>query len=168
MSCVFPGRWSTCLLEDSKTTCGQGSMIRTVYCRSSRDEVVEDDLCAPAEKPPERSQCKVPCADECVVSDWSDWGPCSKSCFDRISGLRHRKRQILGKNNQGWYHVQKGRGGGGSPCAWEIHIWDSKVEMLCRTPTVIIEMILEVLLECQVNSISTVAPREKDISKTYF
>lgn len=39
--------------------------------------------------------CKKPCASDCVVSKWSGWSTCSKTCGKR-GGLEFRKRQILG------------------------------------------------------------------------
>ena len=95
--CVHP-RWyiksfSSCHLT-SNTTCGQGVITRDIDCVDNGGLRVSIDECliGRSEKPPETVPCRVPCPHECVVSEWSMWLPCSKTCS---GGIRKRNRHIL-------------------------------------------------------------------------
>ncbi|XP_022099508.1 thrombospondin type-1 domain-containing protein 7A-like [Acanthaster planci] len=86
-------RWSKCFLNHGQTDCGQGSHVRTVYCMSALDELLEDEEC-PGASPAYQEECRIPCPTDCVISEWTDWGPCSKSCGKK-GGTQMRTRQIL-------------------------------------------------------------------------
>ena len=95
--CIHP-RWyiksfSSCHLT-SNTTCGEGVITRDIDCIDYRDQRVSIDEClmGHSEKPSETVPCQVPCPHECVVSEWSMWSPCSKTCS---GGIRKRNRQVL-------------------------------------------------------------------------
>ncbi len=91
------GRWSRCFLDSfAPDACGDGNQIRNVFCLSSLDDVLADDNCTDiGEKPVAEQVCRVPCPDECVVSDWLEWGPCSATCGAQ-GGAQQRIRQIIG------------------------------------------------------------------------
>ena len=93
----FPARWSICFLDHTFTGCGPGTRHRAVYCMSARDELLEDNVCNASKKPLDTGDCRVPCPSECVVSDWTEWGTCSKTCGKK-GGVQVRTRKILGKN----------------------------------------------------------------------
>ncbi|XP_072046339.1 thrombospondin type-1 domain-containing protein 7A-like [Amphiura filiformis] len=90
----YSTRWSVCFLDHDHTGCGPGTRHRAVYCMSARDELLLDDVCNATSKPPNMGDCRVPCPSECVVSDWSAWGTCSKTCGKK-GGVQIRTRKIL-------------------------------------------------------------------------
>ena len=63
---------------------------------SAKDELLNDAECNNTAKPLVSGACRKPCPSECVVSDWSDWGTCSKTCGKK-GGMQTRTRQILGE-----------------------------------------------------------------------
>ena len=98
-SLLVSGQWSSCFLNNDVETCGEGSQVRNVYCLSALDEPVIDDLCAELHglSPAATQTCTVPCKDQCTLSDWSDWTPCSHTCGPQ-GGTQMRTRQITGMN----------------------------------------------------------------------
>ncbi|XP_071486334.1 thrombospondin type-1 domain-containing protein 7A-like [Diadema antillarum] len=88
------GRWSTCFLDFGYDDCGPGTRNRAVYCISARNEHLTASYCAGNPKPVRQGTCRVPCAEECVVSEWSDWGSCSVSC-GTSGGVQKRSRRIV-------------------------------------------------------------------------
>lgn len=81
--------WSGCM---GTGRCGAGKLHRTVYCVSG-DQWVDDSKCT-SFKPPVVYDCMVPCPKDCVISEWSNWGECSKSC-GKTGGVQIRERSIL-------------------------------------------------------------------------
>ncbi|KFH13639.1 sushi domain (scr repeat) domain-containing protein, partial [Toxoplasma gondii VAND] len=77
------GEWSDC-----STTCGEGQS------RRQREILKHPDT--NGQKCPETEQARVcmkdSCTTACVVSEWSEWGPCGASCG---GGERTRKRSIV-------------------------------------------------------------------------
>ena len=47
----------------------------------AENSVVEDALCDSTNKPPNTRSCVVSCPGECVLTEWSEWSPCSKVIF---------------------------------------------------------------------------------------
>ncbi|XP_033646460.1 thrombospondin type-1 domain-containing protein 7B-like, partial [Asterias rubens] len=86
-------RWTSCSLNRGITDCGSGVHARVLYCMSALDELLDDEFC-PGEEPPWQETCKIPCPTDCVISEWSDWGSCSKTCGKK-GGMQMRSRQIL-------------------------------------------------------------------------
>ncbi|XP_005519659.1 PREDICTED: thrombospondin type-1 domain-containing protein 7B [Pseudopodoces humilis] len=75
--------------------CGPGQRVLKAVCKSRRGEEVPHHLCS--ELPhPKVVACEVPCARDCVVSEWSPWSPCSHSCSSKnTEGTQSRSRSIL-------------------------------------------------------------------------
>ncbi|XP_064634127.1 thrombospondin type-1 domain-containing protein 7B-like isoform X2 [Lineus longissimus] len=96
----FIGAWGKCYLSPGYTDCGPGEMTRVVYCQSAKDEMINSRYCAESEKPVMSETCTVPCPNDCVVSGWSAWSDCSKTCGVK-GGTQSRTRRILayGNNN---------------------------------------------------------------------
>ncbi|XP_006816067.2 thrombospondin type-1 domain-containing protein 7A-like [Saccoglossus kowalevskii] len=96
VDCVwwYTGRWSKCFLDYGNSRCGSGSQVRVLYCKSAMDDVLDAKNCSHLERPLRTRVCKVPCPSDCVVSEWSEWGECSRSCGKK-GGVQTRTRQIL-------------------------------------------------------------------------
>ncbi|XP_077979023.1 thrombospondin type-1 domain-containing protein 7A-like [Glandiceps talaboti] len=96
VDCVWwhTGRWSKCFVDYGHGDCGPGSQVRVLYCKSSMGEVLEPHNCSHLEQPTRTKTCRVPCPSDCVVSEWTEWGPCSRSCGKR-GGVQSRTRHIL-------------------------------------------------------------------------
>ena len=63
--------------------------------------VVSSRLCFDP-KPTHVEVCNVPCANDCVTSEWSEWSVCSKTCgVGRVVGYRTRFRDVLARNGSG-------------------------------------------------------------------
>lgn len=88
------GQWSMCFLQNEASGCGEGKQIRNVYCLSALEEVLPDHNCTGA-KPTTEKRCRMPCNNECTLSEWTQWSQCTISCGPK-SGLQTRDRQITG------------------------------------------------------------------------
>ncbi|XP_052002644.1 thrombospondin type-1 domain-containing protein 7A-like [Xyrauchen texanus] len=77
---------------DLKENCGEGVQTRRVRCMlNSVDgptDAVEDYLCDPEEMPLGTRESRLPCPEDCALSDWSTWSPCDLPC----SGSGDRER----------------------------------------------------------------------------
>lgn len=87
--------WSKCYFPVNEV-CGIGYKNRSVYCINSSNHKVEDFYCMQnySQRPTTFKDCITPCHDQCVLTAWSQFGPCSKSCGDS-PGTRSRVRQIV-------------------------------------------------------------------------
>ncbi|XP_061579008.1 thrombospondin type-1 domain-containing protein 7B [Cololabis saira] len=75
-------------------TAQHGIQSRTIHCiRTSNRTTVTSKICELfSQKPPMEQACLTPCPQDCVVSDFTSWSSCSKTCG---GGLQHRTRHIL-------------------------------------------------------------------------
>ncbi|XP_064856159.1 thrombospondin type-1 domain-containing protein 7A-like [Oncorhynchus nerka] len=69
---------------DLKENCGEGVQTRKVRCMLNTidgpSESVEDYLCDPEDMPLGTRGSRLPCPEDCVLSDWSSWNRCSLPC----------------------------------------------------------------------------------------
>ncbi|XP_019378020.1 PREDICTED: thrombospondin type-1 domain-containing protein 7B [Gavialis gangeticus] len=81
--------------------CGHGNRVVKAVCKNSEGQEVSHNFCS--ELPcPETMACEVPCALDCVVSEWSEWSPCSHTCSSKNSeGKQSRTRSILALPGEG-------------------------------------------------------------------
>ncbi|NXQ22466.1 THS7B protein, partial [Peucedramus taeniatus] len=83
----------TCVTDRGK--CGPGHRVLNAVCKSRKGEEVPHHLCSELPRP-EVVACEVPCARDCVLSEWSLWSPCSHSCSSKnAEGTQSRSRSIL-------------------------------------------------------------------------
>uniref|UniRef100_A0A4W4FBY4 Thrombospondin type-1 domain-containing protein 7A n=1 Tax=Electrophorus electricus TaxID=8005 RepID=A0A4W4FBY4_ELEEL len=77
---------------DLKENCGDGVQTRRVRCMLNTadgpTDTVEDYLCDPEEMPPGTRESRLPCPEDCVLSDWSPWTPCELPCSGRAERQR--------------------------------------------------------------------------------
>lgn len=98
------GAWNACVPVSSRTfgaarqlPCSggeEGIQTREVGCILKADGLPADDaICEYFEPKPRLEQaCLIPCPQDCVVSEYSPWTSCSKTCG---TGLRNRVRSVL-------------------------------------------------------------------------
>ena len=91
-----PGPFSGCIPADSNSTCGTGTQTRQAICLvDGQTATTQECQNLGAAVTFELSRgCELPCAGECVVSEWGEWGPCSTDCLPG-SCQQDRHRQIL-------------------------------------------------------------------------
>ncbi|KAF7657042.1 hypothetical protein LDENG_00032690, partial [Lucifuga dentata] len=72
-----------------------GYQTREVTCIHRNGSAMARNLCTLRDSPPTVQSCVLP--KDCQVTDWTDWGPCSKTCVEPKSprGTRTRSRQVL-------------------------------------------------------------------------
>ncbi|XP_077563827.1 thrombospondin type-1 domain-containing protein 7A-like isoform X4 [Haemaphysalis longicornis] len=92
-----PQPWGPCKPLSGRM-CGDGIQERQARCVFFDGKVVDDAHCIIYESPIiKKQECFVPCPDDCVVSEWSPWSPCSSPCAERMDyGVQTRNRSILG------------------------------------------------------------------------
>lgn len=75
-------------------TAQHGIQRRKVHCvRTSNRTTVTSRICEFfSQKPHVEQACLIPCPQDCVVSDFTSWSSCSKTCG---VGLEHRSRHVL-------------------------------------------------------------------------
>uniref|UniRef100_A0A665WCK4 Thrombospondin type-1 domain-containing protein 7A n=1 Tax=Echeneis naucrates TaxID=173247 RepID=A0A665WCK4_ECHNA len=82
---------------DLKDNCGEGVQTRKVRCMLNTvdgpSEQVEEYLCDPEEMPPGARNSRLPCPEDCVLSDWEAWSPCALPC--NANNTRERKAYPL-------------------------------------------------------------------------
>ena len=89
--CAYP-KWSitnksSCYLSGNKS-CGSGFITREFHCVNINGSIIAEDECFD-EKPPKDVPCSIPCADDCVVSEWTIWPTCC------TGGIGERTRHVL-------------------------------------------------------------------------
>ncbi|XP_051957566.1 thrombospondin type-1 domain-containing protein 7B [Xyrauchen texanus] len=91
--------WGPCSLTplppaDRCVTAQRGVQTRDVVCmQRSNGSTVNQQVCKVFSSPPEREQaCLLPCPIDCVVSAFSHWSTCSRTCG---SALQRRTRHVL-------------------------------------------------------------------------
>lgn len=95
----YNSSWGECRVREdtSGTRCGDGAQERVVFCIDSNPaaviQPVSDSLCNVTRKPVARRRCRVPCPQDCMVSSWSAWEPCSISCGG--AGMKRRVRSVI-------------------------------------------------------------------------
>ncbi|XP_072556633.1 thrombospondin type-1 domain-containing protein 7B-like isoform X1 [Paramormyrops kingsleyae] len=92
-----PEPWSACAVNmvDTPSSCGEGVQSRKVRCvrKDTVGDAVDSSLCDPEEAPPSGQTCFVPCPEDCVMSQWSQWSSCPSPCEQSV--VRTRQRQTL-------------------------------------------------------------------------
>ncbi|XP_016097128.1 thrombospondin type-1 domain-containing protein 7B-like [Sinocyclocheilus grahami] len=99
--------WSVCTINtvDELPACGEGVQSHKIRCvrRGSGDLVssVNETLCDQEEIPLQAQTCILPCPNDCVMSQWSQWSTCS-ICIHRclftyisVAGVMIRSRSML-------------------------------------------------------------------------
>ncbi|KAF7646052.1 hypothetical protein LDENG_00194350, partial [Lucifuga dentata] len=98
------GAWNQCVPVSMRsagvqrpavcTRAEEGIQTREVGCvQKANGEPAEDTICEYFEPKPRLEQaCLIPCPQDCVVSEFSPWTTCSKSCR---TGLQNRIRFVL-------------------------------------------------------------------------
>uniref|UniRef100_A0A4W3HRX9 Thrombospondin type-1 domain-containing protein 7A n=1 Tax=Callorhinchus milii TaxID=7868 RepID=A0A4W3HRX9_CALMI len=85
--------------------CGRGTRNQTILCKNNQGEMTSNELCGES---PFLSLvvCEVPCPTDCILSEWSKWSVCSRSCSGKnAEGRQSRMRSIIAP-----------AGEGGNPC----------------------------------------------------
>ncbi|XP_072730525.1 thrombospondin type-1 domain-containing protein 7B isoform X5 [Ciconia boyciana] len=119
-----------CVADHGK--CGPGSRMLKAVCKNKKGEEVPHHLCSELPRP-EVVACEIPCATDCVISEWSPWSPCSHSCSSKnAEGSQSRSRSILALPAEGGRAcppdraLQEHRACNGHPCVhffWETSPW---------------------------------------------
>ena len=88
--------WSTvCIPQDDEASCGVGTIKRYAYCVRTLDGVslaVDSSFCNSSARPVLWSSCEIPCYQDCVVGEWSDWSDCNRTY---VPTYRNRTRTII-------------------------------------------------------------------------
>uniref|UniRef100_A0A8C5G0V7 Thrombospondin, type I, domain containing 7Ba n=1 Tax=Gouania willdenowi TaxID=441366 RepID=A0A8C5G0V7_GOUWI len=106
--------WSDCVLvpfysnelklrTSECVTAQHGVQRRRVLCvRTANRTTVTSRICEFfSQKPPVEQACLIPCPQDCVLSDFTSWSSCSKTCG---AGLQHRTRHVLTTQMYGGMH----------------------------------------------------------------
>uniref|UniRef100_A0A9L0IGF4 Thrombospondin type-1 domain-containing protein 7A n=1 Tax=Equus asinus TaxID=9793 RepID=A0A9L0IGF4_EQUAS len=78
--------WSVCKVTfvNMRENCGEGVQTRKVRCMHNTadgpSDHVDDYLCDPEEMPLGSRECKLPCPEDCVISEWGPWTRCTLPC----------------------------------------------------------------------------------------
>ncbi|PVD37229.1 hypothetical protein C0Q70_04224 [Pomacea canaliculata] len=75
--------WTSCLVNDGSEVCGVGHKERFALCRNEAGQRVDDHKCIELFGPmtePLVVSCEIPCDNDCLLSDWSDWSTCTRTC----------------------------------------------------------------------------------------
>ncbi|XP_069067932.1 thrombospondin type-1 domain-containing protein 7A [Pleurodeles waltl] len=97
--------WSVCKVTNVnlKDNCGEGVQTRKVRCMLNTvdgpSDTVEDYLCDTEEMPYGSRICKLPCPEDCVMSEWGQWSKCSMPCNG--SSFRERSATPIRQPDEG-------------------------------------------------------------------
>ncbi|XP_064307109.1 thrombospondin type-1 domain-containing protein 7B isoform X1 [Phalacrocorax carbo] len=121
-----------CVTDHGK--CGPGKRMLKAVCKNKKGEEVPPHLCSELPRP-EVVACEIPCATDCVISEWSPWSTCSHSCSSKnAEGSQSRSRSILALPAEGGKAcppdraLQEHRACNDHPCVhffWETSPWSS-------------------------------------------
>ncbi|NXC13134.1 THS7B protein, partial [Corythaeola cristata] len=121
-----------CVTDHGK--CGPGNRRLKAVCKNKKGEEVPHHLCSELPRP-EVAACEIPCATDCVISEWSLWSSCSHSCSSKnAEGSQIRSRSILALPAEGGKAcppdraLQEHRACNDHPCVhffWETSPWSS-------------------------------------------
>ncbi|KAF8778163.1 Thrombospondin type-1 domain-containing protein like [Argiope bruennichi] len=89
------GSWGNCTLQDPQATCGPGNRTRNKTCVKLSGAHLDDYVCDRHHHAFVSEFCRIPCPDDCVLSEWSDWTTCSLPCTDKDEGQHSRNRTFL-------------------------------------------------------------------------
>ncbi|XP_063789788.1 thrombospondin type-1 domain-containing protein 7B isoform X1 [Pseudophryne corroboree] len=110
-----------CVPENGE--CGHGKYHINTTCLGELGQSVSAELCV--DEPPVQLVCKVPCSLDCVISEWSAWSPCSRSCSTKnAEGKQSRTRSIL---------AYPGEGGKSCPSSQALYEYRLCNDHLCTT-----------------------------------
>ncbi|XP_063042222.1 thrombospondin type-1 domain-containing protein 7A [Engraulis encrasicolus] len=77
---------------DLKENCGEGVQTRKVRCMLNTidgpSDPVEDYLCDPEDMPLGARESRLPCPEDCVLSDWGAWSKCPLPCSNSTTRER--------------------------------------------------------------------------------
>ncbi|XP_026533553.1 thrombospondin type-1 domain-containing protein 7A isoform X1 [Notechis scutatus] len=128
------GSWNQCqpILSNKATVCvngEEGIQRRDIICvQKSNGVIVEDAICEYFEPKPQLEQgCLIPCRQDCIVSDFSSWTECSKSCG---KGLSYRFRHIVAPPSYGGSacpNLTEFQSCSSAPCATEENLYSLSV-----------------------------------------
>ena len=89
--------WSECTTQDEGASCGAGYRRRYTYCmEEDMDGVakqIEPEKCNSTEQPTTLDPCRIPCYQQCRVSEWTAWSHCPNDTCEQI--LSYRNRTVL-------------------------------------------------------------------------
>ncbi|KAJ8036392.1 Thrombospondin type-1 domain-containing protein 7A [Holothuria leucospilota] len=111
------GRVGECRPTDTELNCGEGLLTRDIQCLDSNLKPVNTSWCkALYETPMWEVPCYHPCPNDCVISEWGQWSPCSLTCTGKNQGgLQVRQKVILAQ-----------AGPGGQPCPGESELMETR------------------------------------------
>ncbi|KAM9461440.1 thrombospondin type-1 domain-containing protein 7B [Clarias gariepinus] len=66
--------------ELEERACGTGIQTRRVSCRRASGGQVEPSSCPESTRPDQKRSCILLCKVDCIVTPFSEWSPCPKSC----------------------------------------------------------------------------------------
>ncbi|CAD5120042.1 DgyrCDS8623 [Dimorphilus gyrociliatus] len=88
--------WSECSAGYGQ--CGQGTRHRTVYCERSDGRRIEEGC--KLQKPKTEESCYIPCPGDCIITEWSEWGPCFLDC-KTSKGISYKSRSVVRRATNG-------------------------------------------------------------------
>ncbi|XP_078408605.1 thrombospondin type-1 domain-containing protein 7B [Cetorhinus maximus] len=100
-------KWHHCILAPdyvrqgtigATEACGSGLQARGVTCRTGDDQNVELIGCLrwASPMPALVQKCRIPCRDDCMLTNWSKFTPCAAGC----GSTQSRRRALIGKSKK--------------------------------------------------------------------
>uniref|UniRef100_A0ACB8FV41 Thrombospondin type-1 domain-containing protein 7A n=1 Tax=Sphaerodactylus townsendi TaxID=933632 RepID=A0ACB8FV41_9SAUR len=107
----------------------EGIQTRDIVCvQKANGVIVEDTICEYFEPKPQLEQgCLIPCQKDCIVTEFSIWSECSKTCGQ---GLKHRYRHVVAPPQFGGFvcpNLTEFQVCSSSPCAAEESMYSLNV-----------------------------------------